>query len=163
MVREDDWSERALLNVNHTLTIRALKWRNFSLTCSGSPTIMKFYEQVHPVKRSKLARFREDIISIDRVMVSYINRHDVKILWHHLRQKCRNCFETFQTFLSCCSDYLNFAIFYRVDRDFSECKIKTRYALLTLNWFQAKSIGFKPNRFKAKWIECGCIWISWPI
>ena len=59
-----------------------LKWRTFGSTCSTSPIIMKLYQQVRSMKKSKLAKFRYDIISIDRVMVPQIIRHDFKIwLW----------------------------------------------------------------------------------
>ena len=60
-----------------------LKWRNFSSTCSTSPIIVKFYQQVRSIKRSKLAKFRDNIIFIDGVMMSQIIRHDVKIWWRH--------------------------------------------------------------------------------
>ena len=61
-----------------------LKWRTFSSTCSTSLIIMKFYQQVCSVKRSKLAKFQDDITSIDGVMTSQIIRHDVKIWWRHI-------------------------------------------------------------------------------
>ena len=38
---------------------------------------MKYYQNVRFVKRSKLAKFRDDIISIDEVTTSQIIRHDV--------------------------------------------------------------------------------------
>ena len=65
----------------------ALKWRTFSSTCSTSPIIMKFYQLVRSMKRSKFAKFRNDIINIDGVMTSLIIRHDVKILWRHISVK----------------------------------------------------------------------------
>ena len=64
-----------------------LKWRTFSSTCSTSPIIMKFYQQVRSIERSKLAKFQDDIISIDGVMTSQNVRHDVKIWWRHISVK----------------------------------------------------------------------------
>ena len=64
-----------------------LKWRTFSSTCSTSPIIMKFYQQVRSMKRNKFAKFRDHIINIDGVMTSLIIRHDVKILWRHISVK----------------------------------------------------------------------------
>ena len=64
-----------------------LEWRTFSSTCSTSPIIMKFYQQVRSMERSKLAKFQDDIISIDGVMTSLIIRHDVKIWWRHISVK----------------------------------------------------------------------------
>ena len=64
-----------------------LKWRTFSWTCSTSPIFMKFYQQVRSTKRSKFAKFRDDIINIDGVMTSLIIRHDVKIWWRHISVK----------------------------------------------------------------------------
>ena len=64
-----------------------LKWRTFSSTCSTSPIIMKFYQQVRSMERSKLAKFQDDIISIDGVMTSQNVRHDVKIWWRHISVK----------------------------------------------------------------------------
>ena len=54
-----------------------LKWRTFSSTCSTSPIFMKFYQQVRSMERSKVAKFQDDIISINRVMTS-------KIIWHDI-------------------------------------------------------------------------------
>ena len=39
------------------------------------------------MKRSKFAKFRDDIINIDGVMTSLIIRHDVKIWWRHISVK----------------------------------------------------------------------------
>ena len=44
---------------------------------------MKFYQQVRSMERSKLAKFQDDIISIDGVMTSQIIQHDVKIWWRY--------------------------------------------------------------------------------
>ena len=64
-----------------------LRWRTFSSTCSTSPIIMKFYQQVRSVERGKLAKFQDDIISIDGDMTSQIIRHDVKIWWRPISVK----------------------------------------------------------------------------
>ena len=57
---------------------------NFRLKCPISPFIMKFYQQVRSVKKSKLAKFRDEIIKVDRVMTSHLIRHDVKIWLCHI-------------------------------------------------------------------------------
>ena len=67
-----------------------LKWRTFSSTCFTSPIIMMFYQQVRSIKKSKLAKFQDDIISIDGVMTSQTIRHDVKIWWRQILP-LRNC------------------------------------------------------------------------
>ena len=64
-----------------------LEWLTFSSTCSTSPMIMKSYQQVRFMERSKLAKFQDDIISIDEVMTSQNVRHDVKIWWRHISVK----------------------------------------------------------------------------
>ena len=48
---------------------------------------MKFYQQVRSMKKSKLAKFQDHIISIDGVMTSQIIRHDVKIWWRQISVK----------------------------------------------------------------------------
>ena len=50
-----------------------------SSTCSMSPMILKFYQRVRSVKKSKLAKFGSNIIIIYGVMASKKFRHDVKI------------------------------------------------------------------------------------
>ena len=49
-----------------------------SSTCSTSPITMKIYQHVRSVKRSKLAKFRDDI-SIEGVIW-----YDIKIWWRHI-------------------------------------------------------------------------------
>ena len=44
--------------------------RTFSSTYSTSPIIMKFYQQVRFIERSKVAKFEDDVTSIDGVMTS---------------------------------------------------------------------------------------------
>ena len=51
------------------------KWWTFSSTCSTYPIIITFYQQVHSVKRSKLAKFREDIIYI--AILTALRRHTI--------------------------------------------------------------------------------------
>ena len=71
------------------------------------------------MKRSKYAKFRDDIINIDGVMTSLIIRHDVKIWWRHISVKnvgialklCR-LFDLVVAII--CT---NFASFHKVDRD----------------------------------------------
>ena len=53
---------------------------------------MKFYQRVRSVKRSKLANFEDDIISIDWDKTLQIGGHDIKSLY--LRQECGNRIET---------------------------------------------------------------------
>ena len=53
---------------------------------STSPITMKIFQQVCSVKRSKLAKFRDDI-SIEEVMTSQIFWYDIKIWWRHISVK----------------------------------------------------------------------------
>ena len=55
-----------------------LQWLTFSLTCSTCPNILKYYQQVRFLKRNELAKFREDIIFVDRALTSQIIRHTSK-------------------------------------------------------------------------------------
>ena len=48
---------------------------------------MKFYQQVRSIKKSKLAKFQDHIISIDGAMTSQNVRHDVKMWWRHISVK----------------------------------------------------------------------------
>ena len=52
-----------------------------------SQIVIKFCQQVLSVKRSRLAKFRDDIISTDIVMTSQIIWHDVKIWWRYISVK----------------------------------------------------------------------------
>ena len=81
-----------------------------------SPIIMQLYQKVCSVKRSKLDKFPDDIISIEGVMVSRIILHDVKMWWQH-------CLETLQTFLPGYSDHL-YQFLWVFDRDLQKFQIR---------------------------------------
>ena len=66
------------------LVLAYSKLWTFSSTCSTSPIIMKVYQQVRSLKRSKLAKFRDEIISIEGVMTLQIIWLDIKIWWRHI-------------------------------------------------------------------------------
>ena len=59
---------------------------SISSTCSTSPITMKIYQQVCSVKKSKSAKFPDDI-SIEGVMTSQIIWYDIKIWWRHISVK----------------------------------------------------------------------------
>ena len=59
---------------------------SISSTSSTFQITMKMYQQVCSVKRSKLAKFRDDI-SIEEVMTSHIFWYDIKIWWRHISVK----------------------------------------------------------------------------
>ena len=64
--------------------IRLSEWRTFSSTVSTSQIIMKLYQQIHSAKRSILAQFEEETLSIDRVLTSKNIRYEVKISWRKI-------------------------------------------------------------------------------
>ena len=59
------------------------------------------------MRRGKLPKFGEDFISIVGVKKAQSIRHGVKIDDVVFPLKYRNCFETLQTFIPCCSDDLH--------------------------------------------------------
>ena len=60
-----------VINDQPLISLAYLKWRTFSSTFSTFLIIMKFYQQVCSVTRSRLAKFRDYIIPIDGVMTSH--------------------------------------------------------------------------------------------
>ena len=102
----------------------------FSSTCSTSPIIITFIQQVRSIKRSKLTRFQDAIISKDGVMPSQIIRHDVRIWWRHIyvknvdiALKLRRLFNLVIAII--CT---NFVIFHKKDRDLQKyCDLQVSF------------------------------------
>ena len=107
-----------------------LKWHILSSICSGTLIILKIYQQVRFLKKSKLAEFGEDTISVDEVMTSQIIQRtaefDDVLSLSFMSQLLRN-FSDFLTLMNW-SSALMFAYFHSVDGYLQKyCYLQTSY------------------------------------